>query len=70
MACCPIRAVAWINEPDILFRNAVLVKARAEKRRRMVCMVLERSFRPLLNLRKDCESRQERGKDSPVPAYF
>src|SRR3712207_7528109 len=46
-ASCPIRAVAGINEPDIVFRNTILKEERSEEhtselqsRQYLVCRLL------------------------------
>jgi carbamoyl-phosphate synthase large subunit len=71
-ASCPIRAVAGINEPDILFRNWVLgEKIRSKGYRRIVSLrywnevyITQSTYEKTLR-----EGRTSR-KNSSIPDYF
>jgi len=73
-ASCPIRAVAGVNEPDLLFRNAVLgEEVRVKKYRRMVCMrYWNEVYIPYSTYEKTVKHGRVLGggKDSLITAYF
>ena len=71
-ASCPIRAVAGVNEPDVLFRNFVLgEKLTVEKYKRMVCMrYWNEVFVPYSTYERTADRGRTDGEDSLVPPYF
>ncbi|TMP98669.1 MAG: ATP-grasp domain-containing protein [Thaumarchaeota archaeon] len=71
-ASCPIRAVAGVNEPDILFRNFVLgEKISVEEYRRMVCMrYWNEVYVPYSTYEEAANRGRTDGKDSLVSEYF
>ncbi len=71
-ASCPIRAVAGVNEPDILFRTLVLgEKVRPEPRRKLVCFrYLNEVYLPEGTLEETIESSAVGQNGSFIPEYF
>jgi carbamoyl-phosphate synthase large subunit len=71
-ASCPIRAVAGVNEPDILFRNWVL--GERPRRRRVKELVALRYWNEVYLPRSEYERTTRRGSTSGarsfVPDYF
>ncbi len=71
-ASCPLRAVAGVNEPDIVFRNTVLgEEVRVTSFRKLVCMrYWNEVYVPFSTYKKTMEKRRIVDSDSFIPAYF
>ncbi len=71
-ATCPLRAVAGINEPDILFRNKVLgEEMEIEKYQRLVCFrYWNEVYVPYSTYEKTEKQGFIKDSDSLVPDYF
>lgn len=69
-ATCPMRAAAGVNEPDIVFRNAVLgEEIKVNSYERLVCMrYWNEVYVPYVLYEKASEGKIEKG--SFVPDYF
>lgn len=71
-ATCPLRAAAGINEPDIVFRNAVLdEKIKIKEHKKLVCMrYWNEVYVPTSTYEKTKSGRTVQGSDSFIPNYF
>jgi carbamoyl-phosphate synthase large subunit len=71
-ASCPIRAVAGVNEPDILYRNTVLgEEIRISGYQKMACFrYWNEVYVPLQTIEGVMSAGQTDGPNSLVPDYF
>jgi carbamoyl-phosphate synthase large subunit len=71
-ASCPIRAVAGVNEPDILYRSAVLgERMRVSRYEKLVCFrYWNEVYVPFAAVEGVGISGEVNGGDSLVPSYF
>ena len=71
-ATCPIRAVAGINEPDIIFRNFVLdEQIKIDTYQKLVCMrYWNEVYVPYSTYEKTNRMRKVTNSDSFIPNYF
>lgn len=71
-ASCPIRAVAGVNEPDILYRNLVLgEKVRVKVYERLVCLrYWNEVYLPYADYEQATATGKVRGSGSWIPGYF
>jgi carbamoyl-phosphate synthase large subunit len=71
-ASCPLRAVAGVNEPDILYRNFVLGEAiRREGYERLVCLrYWNEVYVPYVDYERARKTGKVRGSGSWIPGYF
>lgn len=71
-ATCPLRAVAGINEPDIIFRNNILGEdIRIEEYQRLVCFrYWNEVYVPYSTYEKTEKNGFIKNADSLVPNYF
>lgn len=71
-ATCPLRAVAGINEPDIVFRNFVLgEKIRADSYQRLMCMrYWNEVYVPISTYNVMTEAKTIQEPNSVIPNYF
>lgn len=71
-ATVPLRAVAGVNEPDIVFRNTVLnEKIRIKKYRQLVCMrYWNEVYVPYMTYKKAERDRKTAHSDSFIADYF
>ena len=71
-ASVPIRAVAGVNEPDILFRNNVLgEEIIVNDYQKLVCMrYLDEMYVPLSNFKKSVEDNKVENSNSFTESYF
>lgn len=71
-ASVPIRAVAGVNEPDILFRNNVLgEEIVVNEYQKLVCMrYLNEVYVPLSNFKKSVEDNKVKNSNSFTESYF
>jgi carbamoyl-phosphate synthase large subunit len=71
-ASCPMRAVAGVNEPDIVFRNSVLgEEIRVEGYKKLFCMrYWNEVYVPLPSYEEMKGAGRLQGSDSFIPDYF
>jgi len=71
-ASCPIRAVAGVNEPDILYRNAVLgEEPRISSYEKIACFrYWNEVYVPLRTVEGVAKDGETDGQNSLVPDYF
>lgn len=71
-ASCPLRAVAKVNEPDIVFRNTVLnERIKVEQHDRIVCLrYWNEIYVPYPVYEQLTNSKKIEGEHSFIPAYF
>ncbi|HKC79112.1 MAG TPA: ATP-grasp domain-containing protein, partial [Nitrosopumilaceae archaeon] len=71
-ATCPIRAVAGINEPDIIFRNFVLgEQIKIDTYQKLVCMrYWNEVYVPYSTYEKTNRMKKVTSSDSFIPNYF
>ncbi|MCL5069239.1 MAG: ATP-grasp domain-containing protein, partial [Thaumarchaeota archaeon] len=71
-ASTPMRAVAGVNEADIVFRNLVLhEKIKVESYRHLVCLrYWNEVYVPLATYTKAVDQKIINDPDSFIPAYF
>jgi carbamoyl-phosphate synthase large subunit len=71
-ASCPMRAVAGVNEPDILYRNAVLgEEIRISSYERLACFrYWSEVYVPLTVLERMAKDGEGEGPNSLVPTYL
>ncbi|HJU14662.1 MAG TPA: ATP-grasp domain-containing protein [Candidatus Nitrosotalea sp.] len=71
-ATCPLRAVAGINEPDIVFRNVLYdEKIRLKKYQRLVCMrYWNEVYVPYATYENTQRAGSVQTTDSFIPSYF
>jgi carbamoyl-phosphate synthase large subunit len=71
-ASCPMRAVAGVNEPDIVFRNWVLKEpVQVDSYRKLVCLrYLNEVYVPSSTYEETARSGRTEGGMSFVPDYF
>jgi carbamoyl-phosphate synthase large subunit len=71
-ASCPLRAVAGVNEPDILYRNFVLGEAvRKEGYERLVCLrYWSEVYLPYSDYEQAKKTGKVRASGSWIPEYF
>jgi len=71
-ATCPLRAVAGVNEPDIIFRNTVLGEdIRIESYQKLMCLrYWNEVYVPYSNYQKMTSMKRIENSDSFVPDYF
>jgi carbamoyl-phosphate synthase large subunit len=70
-ASCPIRAVAGVNEPDILYRNAVMgEEIRVENYEKLVCLrYWNEVYVPMEAFERMAQNSEIRGPQGFVPTY-
>ena len=71
-ATCPMRTVAGINEPDIVFRNFVLgEEIKITNYQKLVCMrYWNEVYVPYSNYEKTDKLKKVVSSDSFIPNYF
>ena len=71
-ASCPMRAVAGVNEPDIVFRNSVLQEEiKVDSYQRLVCMrYWNEVYVPYSTYERTVNEKKVEHADSLVPDYF
>jgi carbamoyl-phosphate synthase large subunit len=71
-ASCPMRAVAGVNEPDIVFRNWVLNESvRVDSYRKLVCLrYFNEVYVPNSAYEETAKSGRREGGVSFIPDYF
>jgi len=71
-ASCPMRAVAGVNEPDILYRNSVLgEEIRVSSYERLACFrYWNEVYVPLASLEAMAKEGETSDSESTVPDYF
>jgi carbamoyl-phosphate synthase large subunit len=71
-ASCPIRAVAGVNEPDILYRNAVLgEEMRVSSYKKIACFRFwNEVYVPLEAVEGMASQGDSQGRESLIPNYF
>lgn len=71
-ATCPLRAVAGINEPDIVFRNVIYdEKIKVKKYQRLVCMrYWNEVYVPYATYENTQRAGSVQNMDSFIPNYF
>jgi carbamoyl-phosphate synthase large subunit len=71
-ASCPIRAVAGVNEPDILYRNAVLgEEMRVSSYKKIACFrYWNEVYVPLEAIEGMASQGDSNGRESLIPSYF
>src|SRR2546428_12801386 len=71
-ASCPLRAVAGVNEPDIIFRNTVLGEdIKIDSYQKLICLrYWNEVYVPYSNYQKMTNMKRIENSDSFVPDYF
>ena len=71
-ATCPLRAVAGINEPDIVYRNSLLdEKIKIDSYQKLVCMrYWNEVYVPMSTYEKFADKKMIQDNDSFIPSYF
>ena len=71
-ATCPLRAVAGINEPDIVYRNSLLdEEIKIDSYQKLVCMrYWNEVYVPMATYEKFSNKKMIQNNDSFIPSYF
>lgn len=71
-ATCPLRAVAGINEPDIVYRNAVLdERIKINSYQKLACMrYWSEVYVPISTYEKVSSAKTLQNPNSDIPSYF